>query len=421
MTTGRAAGTVLRTGAASALGRIAALVAGTRPGPTPLQRRLAGLGRVLGRGRGGAVRPWCSPSACSAASRWSRWSSPRSAWWSRPSRSRCRRWSPWPWRWAPAGWPPARAIPRRLHAVETLGSVTVHRLRQDRHPHRGPDGGAARCRRPTAPATASPARLRPDGAVRATARPVTAPQELRRAGAGRAALQRRHACAAAPTTARRGRAVGDPMEAALLAFAGRCGLDRRPRGRRGPGMAEHPFDRRPRRMTTVHRAATGGYLVVCKGAPESVLRPLLDADRRRVAALTAAADSWPPTGCGCWPSASRRPSDDGARPGRAGPACGLLGLVGDRRPAAGRRRPTSRGCRRAGIRLVLITGDHPATAAAIGGQLGIVGAPATRSSTAATPTPAQAGRAARVFARTQPEQKLDIIDALCRPRATWSR
>jgi Ca2+-transporting ATPase len=48
LTTGRAAGTVVRTGRVSALGRISTLVAQTRPGPTPLQRRIAGLGRVLG-------------------------------------------------------------------------------------------------------------------------------------------------------------------------------------------------------------------------------------------------------------------------------------------------------------------------------------------------------------------------------------
>src|SRR5205814_4098765 len=46
--TGRASGTVVHTGTASALGRIAALVAAARPGPTPLQRRLVRLGRVLG-------------------------------------------------------------------------------------------------------------------------------------------------------------------------------------------------------------------------------------------------------------------------------------------------------------------------------------------------------------------------------------
>jgi Ca2+-transporting ATPase len=46
--TGRGAGVVTRIGAASALGHIAALVLGARPGPTPLQRRLARLGRALG-------------------------------------------------------------------------------------------------------------------------------------------------------------------------------------------------------------------------------------------------------------------------------------------------------------------------------------------------------------------------------------
>ena len=48
LTTGRADGVVTRTGPASALGRISALVARTKPGPTPLQRRIASLGRILG-------------------------------------------------------------------------------------------------------------------------------------------------------------------------------------------------------------------------------------------------------------------------------------------------------------------------------------------------------------------------------------
>jgi len=47
LTAGRAAGTVVRTGAASSLGRIADLVTRTKPGLTPLQRRIVGLGRAL--------------------------------------------------------------------------------------------------------------------------------------------------------------------------------------------------------------------------------------------------------------------------------------------------------------------------------------------------------------------------------------
>jgi magnesium-transporting ATPase (P-type) len=70
---GRATGTVVRTGAACALGRITALVASTRPAATPLQRRLAGLGRMLGfaavvlsglsRTRSSTSSPGCKPGA----------------------------------------------------------------------------------------------------------------------------------------------------------------------------------------------------------------------------------------------------------------------------------------------------------------------------------------------------------------------
>jgi len=48
LTTGRATGLVTRTGPAGSLGRITELVARTKPGPTPLQRRIAALGRILG-------------------------------------------------------------------------------------------------------------------------------------------------------------------------------------------------------------------------------------------------------------------------------------------------------------------------------------------------------------------------------------
>ncbi|MEV4536631.1 cation-transporting P-type ATPase [Asanoa sp. NPDC049518] len=101
--TGRGAGTVVRVGASSALGRVVSLVRSTRPGPTPLQRRLATLGRMLGAiavvtsaavfGLGVATGRGVVEMAITAVS-----------WWSRPCRSRCRPSSRWRWPSAPGAW-----------------------------------------------------------------------------------------------------------------------------------------------------------------------------------------------------------------------------------------------------------------------------------------------------------------------------
>ncbi|MER6593810.1 HAD-IC family P-type ATPase [Micromonospora purpureochromogenes] len=142
-----------------------------------------------------------------------------------------------------------------------------------------------------------------------------------------------------------------------------------------PRLAEHPFAQATRRMTTVHRAGDGRCLVICKGAPENVLvGPVVAAGGADLAAARAAAH-------------------DLAGQGRR--VLAVAAAVVD-----------------AGIRLVLITGDHPATAAAIGGQLGIwrAGDGLVRGDAGALD--ARDVRSARVFARTQPDQKLDIVAAL---------
>src|SRR5690606_23967019 len=177
-----------------------------------------------------------------------------------------------------------------------------------------------------------------------------------------------------------------------------------------PRVDEQPFDQASRRMTTVHQAPDGGYLVVCKGAPEVVLTPaVVDADPSRLAEIRAAAEQLAAHGLRVLAVAGatgRRPPDpvDAAR-------LRPLGLVGIGDPIR-RAAPAIAGSfAGAGIRLVLITGDHPATAAAIAGQLGIWrdGDQVVTGDEGADPANAAH---ARVFARVLPGQKLDIVAAL---------
>ena len=103
ITRGRADAVVTGTGSRSALGTIAQLLDERRAPLTPLQRRLARLGRQLS--LGAAVL--CLVVAALGVLRGNRsrtWRSRRSVWRLRPSRSRCRPWSHCRWRLVPSGW-----------------------------------------------------------------------------------------------------------------------------------------------------------------------------------------------------------------------------------------------------------------------------------------------------------------------------
>jgi P-type Ca2+ transporter type 2C len=199
-------------------------------------------------------------------------------------------------------------------------------------------------------------------------------------------------------------AAGDPMEATLVAFSARCGLDTTGERAALPRVAEQPFDQATRRMTTVHRQHDGSYLIVRKGPPENVLDPQTDAallgaaaelaaDGLRVLALTTAITT-------------TQPDPANPPPLRAD---GLVGIGDPLRPSA---RQTAAAFEASGVRLLLITGDHPATAAAIGTQLGILESGDRVAVGDAGPPADDDIEHARVYARTQPEQKLDIIAGL---------
>ncbi|MEU5554318.1 MULTISPECIES: hypothetical protein [unclassified Micromonospora] len=136
----------------------------------------------------------------------------------------------------------------------------------------------------------------PFGGVHRDGTPVAVPDELRRLA--RAGLLCADASVAPPDADRPDwYAVGDPVEAALVTFAARCGLDPVSTRTAWPRIAARPFDRRLRRTTMVHRCCDRRYLVVCTGTPEGVLRmPLLDAVDGDVTTLTAAAQRMADTG-----------------------------------------------------------------------------------------------------------------------------
>ena len=200
--------------------------------------------------------------------------------------------------------------------------------------------------------------------------------------------------------------LGDPMEGALLALAGRVGVSADL-----PRRDAIPFDARHRWMATLHDAP-GGALLALKGAPEAVL-PLCTTDP---APWEAAAHDLAAQGFRVLALAEARlPEGATLEFGRIPPLT-LLGLVGLLDPPRPEAVEAVGVCRAAGIRVAMITGDHPGTARAIGTALGLVNttAPLTGNDLDRLDDAAlrQAVAATDIFARVSPEQKLRLVAAL---------
>ncbi|MFD6230318.1 cation-translocating P-type ATPase [Streptomyces sp. NPDC060232] len=412
---GRATATATATGPTSALGRIAALLDGNGHEPTPLQLRLASLGRVLavvtitlcvlffalGLVRGLAPDTM-AVTAISLAVAAVPESLPAVVTLALALGAR---------RMAARG-----ALVRRLPAVETLGSVSV--LATDK------TGTLTEGRMvvqhlwtPSGSADVSGSGYNPHGELTRAGHPLT-PEQLRpiQELLTTAALCNDAALKPSGTAQDTWAAVGDPMEAALLAAAAKAGCpDPAELHRECPRIAEAPFDSMRKRMTTLHHLPYGNVLVCLKGAPEAVLNPsvldepsrLLEQAREQAAALAregfrvlAVAGTerlWQPL-----------PATEAERELR------LLGLIAISDPPKAAASATLAACRAAGITPVMITGDHPATARAIAESTGLVreGEAAeilTGAQLAAAPDTDLTG--VRVFARTDPQQKLDIVHA----------
>lgn len=209
---------------------------------------------------------------------------------------------------------------------------------------------------------------------------------------------------------------GDPMEGALVSLAMKAGYDQETLRRQFPRIDEIPFDAAHRFMATLHRDhATGRAFMIVKGAPEQIVAMAKDADPGEWAARVDEMASHGERVLGLavkdMPEGVTGLTFDDATNGLT-----LLGLVGLIDPPRAEAIAAVRECREAGIRVVMITGDHAATALAIARQLGLSDDPKVLSGQALDDMDEEAlHRAAReitVFARANPEHKLRLVRAL---------
>ena len=223
-----------------------------------------------------------------------------------------------------------------------------------------------------------------------------------------------------------GTAKGEATECALVEYAARLGLRKAALAAAQPRVAELPFDSERKCMSTFHKQG-GGIVQYTKGAPDVLLqkcthwmqdgqpRPLTQADRSRILAenrrmaaqalrvLAAACRRWEKLPAPLTPAATEN-------------QLVFLGLVGMLDPVRPQVPGAVRACRSAGIRTVMITGDHPDTAAAIGRTLGLVssaGQVVTGAALDAMSDEELRRRAPEfsVYARVQPQHKARIVRA----------
>jgi len=373
-TAGRAHAVVTATGDATELGKIGRLVRDIELQPTPLEQRLASLGRtlvwiVLGIGTvvaiAGALRGnplWAmievGISLAVAA--------------------------------VPEGLPAVttlilsvgvlrmarrHAIVRKLPAVETLGSTTVI------------------CTDKTGTLTMNQLTVRRIEAADS--------RELLRIGA---------LCSDA--VIEHGATVGDPTEVALVVAASDAGIDVAELRRTHRKVLEVPFDPATRHMVTLHETPGGIRLLALKGAPSVVLKMCSDLSAERLSELSAMNRQLASTGLRIL--AFAKSSDDRNR-SSGYTFLGFAALADPPRPAAAEAIARAHD---AGVRIVMLTGDQVETARAIARELRLSGDQppvVVHARELADRSDAEVTRLARetdVFARITPEDKLRVVDAL---------
>jgi len=221
-------------------------------------------------------------------------------------------------------------------------------------------------------------------------------------------------------------AEGEPTECALVNFACKVGLKKQDLEKATPRVDEAPFDSGRKMMSTVH-AVDGKFVQYTKGGPDVVLarcdyyyengevKPMTEAKRAEIMAankamadralrvLAAAKRDW-----------ETKPGDN--TPEFLEKELVFLGLTGMIDPVRPEVKAAIEECRSAGIRAVMITGDHKDTAVAIAKELGII----TDASEAITGAElndvpddqiCEVVKKYGVYARVQPEHKTRIVNA----------
>ncbi len=294
------------------------------------------------------------------------------------------------------------ALVRRLEAVETLGSTTflctdkTGTITQNRM-------AVVEVWTPLGTATISGIGYEPEGEVSMPSAVVeTLVKDVavaaRRCSTGRAVLDGSAWVA-----------VGDPMEAALDAFSRRVGAPVDEEMAANPEVARFPFDARRRRMSVLTtqavfvKGAPDTVFPVCVNATQDAFRAVEDLSRRGLRVLAVAVGRTPPQ-AGPEASAVERNLE----------LAGLIGLEDPPRPSAA---TSVAACRAAGVRIGLVTGDHPSTAKAIADEVGIYlpGAPVLTGSQMPDDDAILAALVDRdgvVISRVTPEDKLRIARAL---------
>ena len=221
--------------------------------------------------------------------------------------------------------------------------------------------------------------------------------------------------------------TGDPTEGALLVVAAKAALSKSALEREHPELGEVPFDSERKKMTVVRRS-TAGPVVFVKGAPDVLLRdcrswltregriePLTEPIRGRIMAANQdfASQALRVLGVALRPL-DRTPDTYVAEDLEQGLT--FLGLVGMRDPVRPEAKAAVETCRTAGIRTVMITGDHKDTAVAIAADLGLMDS--GRQAMSGTELNRLSDEALRghvqntaVYARVSAEHKLRIVRA----------